>query len=145
MKRFVKTITVAAAGCAMVLGGAGIAGANCSGSHHGHGKSTVHAKSAAHGKSGHVKVVRGKISHSKMSHGKRSHGKPRPQGGGGYGYGHGHGHGHSVAKGKVAHSPGIVSGNVIQVPVHIPINLCGNSINVIGLLNPAFGNVCINK
>jgi hypothetical protein len=43
------------------------------------------------------------------------------------------------------HSPGVVSGNVIQVPVHIPVNLCGNSVNIVGLLNPAIGNVCINK
>lgn len=42
-------------------------------------------------------------------------------------------------------SPGVLSGNVIQVPVHIPVNVCGNTINVIGLLNPAIGNTCINK
>ncbi|CAL9617688.1 chaplin [Streptomyces albus] len=48
------------------------------------------------------------------------------------------------AQGGAANSPGIVSGNVLQVPVHIPINLCGNSINIVGLLNPAFGNKCIN-
>jgi hypothetical protein len=47
---------------------------------------------------------------------------------------------HAVA----AHSPGVLSGNAIQVPVHIPINLCGNTINVVGLLNPAFGNTCVN-
>lgn len=41
-------------------------------------------------------------------------------------------------------SPGVLSGNVIQVPINIPINVCGNSISVIGLLNPSFGNVCIN-
>ncbi|MEV4440893.1 chaplin [Streptomyces sp. NPDC049577] len=45
-----------------------------------------------------------------------------------------------VAKG----SPGVISGNVIQVPIDIPINLCGNTINIVGLLNPTFGNVCIN-
>ncbi|MFD8236671.1 chaplin [Streptomyces sp. NPDC059696] len=39
-------------------------------------------------------------------------------------------------------SPGFLSGNVIQIPVDINANVCGNSINVIGLLNPAFGNVC---
>ncbi|MEH0582132.1 MULTISPECIES: chaplin ChpH [Streptomyces] len=49
------------------------------------------------------------------------------------------------AQGAAAHSPGVVSGNVVQVPVHIPVNVCGNTISVIGLLNPAFGNVCINK
>ncbi|WP_324605193.1 chaplin [Streptomyces sp. NRRL WC-3549] len=41
-------------------------------------------------------------------------------------------------------SPGVLSGNVLQVPVHIPVNVCGNSINVVGLLNPAFGNACVN-
>ncbi|GAA4801000.1 chaplin [Streptomyces ziwulingensis] len=48
------------------------------------------------------------------------------------------------AQGVAAHSPGVLSGNVLQVPVHIPVNLCGNTINVIGLLNPAFGNECEN-
>jgi hypothetical protein len=41
-------------------------------------------------------------------------------------------------------SPGFLSGNVIQAPANIPINLCGNSIDVIGLVNPTFGNVCEN-
>ncbi|MYR60536.1 DUF320 domain-containing protein [Streptomyces sp. SID625] len=50
----------------------------------------------------------------------------------------------SGAGGVAAHSPGVISGNVIQVPVHVPVNVCGNSINVIGLLNPAFGNTCVN-
>ncbi|MFI8436156.1 chaplin [Streptomyces sp. NPDC079020] len=48
------------------------------------------------------------------------------------------------ASGVAAHSPGVISGNVVQVPVHVPINLCGNTINVVGLLNPAFGNTCVN-
>lgn len=48
------------------------------------------------------------------------------------------------AKGAAIGSPGVLSGNVVQVPVHIPINVCGNTINIIGLLNPAAGNVCIN-
>ncbi|WP_405982673.1 chaplin [Streptomyces sp. NBC_00158] len=48
------------------------------------------------------------------------------------------------AEGVAIGSPGVLSGNVVQVPVHIPINLCGNSINVIGALNPAAGNTCIN-
>ncbi|MEV7778222.1 chaplin [Kitasatospora sp. NPDC088351] len=50
----------------------------------------------------------------------------------------------SGAEGVAAGSPGVVSGNQIQVPVHVPVNLCGNSINIIGLLNPAFGNHCAN-
>ncbi|MET7481478.1 chaplin ChpG [Streptomyces sp. NPDC005538] len=50
----------------------------------------------------------------------------------------------SDAHGAAAHSPGVLSGNVVQVPVHVPVNVCGNTINVIGLLNPAFGNTCVN-
>ncbi|MFB6483492.1 MULTISPECIES: chaplin [Streptomyces] len=50
----------------------------------------------------------------------------------------------ATAEGIAAGSPGVLSGNVIQIPIHIPINLCGNSINVIGALNPAAGNVCVN-
>ncbi|WP_066956789.1 chaplin [Streptomyces lushanensis] len=41
-------------------------------------------------------------------------------------------------------SPGVLSGNVIQVPLHIPVNVCGNTIDLVGLLNPAFGNQCAN-
>ncbi|WP_405387602.1 MULTISPECIES: chaplin [unclassified Streptomyces] len=50
----------------------------------------------------------------------------------------------SGAGAVAAHSPGVLSGNVVQVPIHIPVNVCGNTVNVIGLLNPAFGNTCIN-
>nr|WP_256861112.1 chaplin [Streptomyces tsukubensis] len=49
------------------------------------------------------------------------------------------------AEGAAVGSPGVLSGNVVQVPVHVPINLCGNSIDVIALLNPSFGNTCLNK
>ncbi|MFD3682366.1 chaplin [Streptomyces sp. NPDC058613] len=48
------------------------------------------------------------------------------------------------AEGAAVGSPGVLSGNLAQVPVHVPVNICGNSVNVIGLLNPAFGNVCVN-
>ncbi|MET7514132.1 chaplin [Streptomyces sp. NPDC005480] len=50
----------------------------------------------------------------------------------------------SGAQGGAAGNPGIVSGNVVQVPIHIPVNVCGNTVNVIGLLNPTFGNHCAN-
>ncbi|WP_030897777.1 chaplin [Streptomyces sp. NRRL F-5126] len=43
-----------------------------------------------------------------------------------------------------AGSPGVLSGNVVQIPIHIPVNACGNSIDIIALLNPAFGNTCVN-
>ncbi|MET9698991.1 chaplin [Streptomyces sp. NPDC006529] len=50
----------------------------------------------------------------------------------------------SSAEGAAVGSPGVLSGNLAQVPIHVPVNVCGNSVNVIGLLNPAFGNVCVN-
>ncbi|MEV8098492.1 chaplin [Kitasatospora sp. NPDC085879] len=50
----------------------------------------------------------------------------------------------SGAEGVAAGSPGVLSGNLVQVPVHVPVNLCGNTVNVIGALNPAFGNSCAN-
>ena len=50
----------------------------------------------------------------------------------------------ATAEGVAAGSPGVLSGNLIQVPVHIPVNVCGNTVDVIGLLNPAFGNSCAN-
>ncbi|MEU1853578.1 chaplin [Streptomyces sp. NPDC019990] len=49
------------------------------------------------------------------------------------------------AYGSAADSPGVVSGNSVQVPVHVPVNVCGNTVNVVGLLNPAAGNSCANK
>ncbi len=49
------------------------------------------------------------------------------------------------AQGAAVGSPGVVSGNSVQVPVHIPVNVCGNSVNILGgVLNPTFGNVCVN-
>lgn len=48
------------------------------------------------------------------------------------------------AQGAAVHSPGVVSGNVVQAPVHVPVNVCGNTISIVGLLNPAFGNTCVN-
>ncbi|MEV0254963.1 chaplin [Streptomyces sp. NPDC050732] len=49
------------------------------------------------------------------------------------------------AQGAAVNSPGVASGNVVQVPVHVPVNACGNTVSVIGLLNPTFGNYCVNK
>ncbi|GAA4907248.1 chaplin [Streptomyces coeruleoprunus] len=48
------------------------------------------------------------------------------------------------ADAAAVNSPGVISGNAVQVPIHIPINLCGNTVDIIGLLNPAFGNACFN-
>lgn len=50
----------------------------------------------------------------------------------------------SAAEGDTAGSPGVLSGNTVQVPVDVPVNVCGNTISVVGLLNPAMGNLCAN-
>ena len=43
-----------------------------------------------------------------------------------------------------AGSPGVLSGNVVQIPIDMPLNDCGDSLNLVGILNPAFGNTCAN-
>lgn len=51
----------------------------------------------------------------------------------------------STANGAAANSPGLLSGNLIQIPVNAPVNVCGNSISVIGILDTAAGNSCANS
>ncbi|MET9554138.1 chaplin family protein [Streptomyces sp. NPDC006645] len=58
--------------------------------------------------------------------------------------GGGYAHADSGADGTAANSPGVLSGNNVQVPVHVPVNVCGNTVNVVGVLNPAMGNGCAN-
>ncbi|MHA6762340.1 chaplin [Streptacidiphilus sp. PAMC 29251] len=50
----------------------------------------------------------------------------------------------SQSAGDAVASPGVASGNNAQVPVHVPVNVSGISANVIGALNPAFGNSAAN-
>ncbi|WP_329486961.1 chaplin [Kitasatospora sp. NBC_01246] len=59
--------------------------------------------------------------------------------------GGGHSASGSSASGAAAGSPGVVSGNSVQAPVHVPVNACGNSVDVVGVGNPAFGNACGNE
>ncbi|MEU3723747.1 chaplin [Streptomyces sp. NPDC031705] len=53
-------------------------------------------------------------------------------------------HADADAAGQAERSPGLLSGNLVQLPVHTPVNVCGNTVNVVGLLNPAAGNRCTN-
>ncbi|MEU6709674.1 chaplin [Streptomyces wuyuanensis] len=48
----------------------------------------------------------------------------------------------SGAQGAATTSPGILSGNALQAPVHVPANVCGTTLGVISLLNPASDNAC---
>ena len=50
----------------------------------------------------------------------------------------------TTAGGTAADSPGLLSGNLLQIPVSIPVNVCGNSISVVGILDSATGNTCTN-
>ncbi|MFL6116297.1 MAG: chaplin [Catenulispora sp.] len=51
----------------------------------------------------------------------------------------------STAHGSAQDSPGVVSGNNVQVPVHVPVNACGNTVSVIGILDQAFENYCVTE
>ncbi|MGW0389752.1 chaplin [Streptomyces sp. NPDC003042] len=54
-------------------------------------------------------------------------------------------HSGASAEGAALNSPGVASGNLLQAPVHVPVNVVGNTVNVIGLLNGAFGNTGVNS
>jgi hypothetical protein len=54
-------------------------------------------------------------------------------------------HADAGADGSAADSPGLISGNTVQLPVHVPVNVCGNTVNVVGVLNRAAGNSCANE
>ncbi|WP_405708170.1 chaplin [Streptomyces xanthophaeus] len=49
------------------------------------------------------------------------------------------------AGGAAERSPGLLSGNLVQLPVHTPVNVCGNTVSVVGVLNSATGNRCANE
>ncbi|WP_078967034.1 chaplin [Streptomyces sp. WM6378] len=50
----------------------------------------------------------------------------------------------SNADGSADSSPGVLAGNSVQLPVNVPVNVCGNTVDVLGLLNPSAGNTCAN-
>lgn len=41
-------------------------------------------------------------------------------------------------------SSGIADANIVQVPVQAPLDVCGDTLNVIGSFNPAVGDLCVN-
>ncbi|MFJ4812124.1 chaplin family protein [Streptomyces longwoodensis] len=46
------------------------------------------------------------------------------------------------ANGVAEGSPGVLAGNNVEVPVEVPVNACGNTVDPVGALNPAFANAC---
>ncbi|MFD9306895.1 chaplin [Streptomyces sp. NPDC060048] len=54
-------------------------------------------------------------------------------------------HADADAAGRAERSPGLLSGNLVQLPVNTPLNVCGNTVSVVGVLNSAAGNRCANE
>ncbi len=50
----------------------------------------------------------------------------------------------SQAGGAATNSAGLLSGNSVQAPIDVPVNVCGNTVDGVAALNPAFGNKCGN-
>lgn len=49
------------------------------------------------------------------------------------------------AVGGASDSPGLLSGNVVQVPINVPVNVCGDDISILAALTSADGNTCVNR
>ncbi|MFD3803423.1 chaplin [Streptomyces sp. NPDC058611] len=50
---------------------------------------------------------------------------------------------HQGAAAEASHSPGVLSGNSVSVPITFAPNVCGNSVDGGAALNPAMGNRCV--
>ncbi|MFJ2769373.1 chaplin [Streptomyces sp. NPDC087300] len=50
--------------------------------------------------------------------------------------------GTATASGETAHSPGLLSGNNVQVPITAPVNVCGDAVDVVALASGTTGNRC---
>ncbi|GAA3498188.1 hypothetical protein GCM10019016_052910 [Streptomyces prasinosporus] len=72
------------------------------------------------------------------SHAHEAEGRSSDSSRGGSSYGGAH------AAGGAEGSSGVLSGNNVQAPVHVPVNVCGNGIDLIGLFNSAYDNTCAN-
>ncbi|WP_330166907.1 chaplin [Streptomyces sp. HB2AG] len=59
--------------------------------------------------------------------------------------GAGYAHADSGAQGVAAGSPGVLSGNTVQAPVNVPVNVCDTTVTGAGVLNQSIGDTaCIN-
>ncbi|CAL9612309.1 hypothetical protein SUDANB70_05687 [Streptomyces sp. enrichment culture] len=54
-------------------------------------------------------------------------------------------HADAGAEGSATGSAGLVSGNAVELPVDLPVDACGNTVDVVGLLDPALGNTCAEE
>ncbi|MGP3948931.1 chaplin [Streptomyces sp. 7N604] len=117
MKRIARAATLTVASCALVMGGAGAATAY-DGSWKDNGKHNGHK---GHDRRGHdFRDDDDEFNHVGNS---------------------------ASAEATTIGSGGFLSGNIVQVPINIPINVCGNSWgggSLLNAFNPAIGNTCIN-
>ncbi|MEY9933452.1 hypothetical protein ABH926_008107 [Catenulispora sp. GP43] len=51
---------------------------------------------------------------------------------------------HALAKGAAADSPGLVSGNVLQLSADAPVQACGDAVSLLGFDTAAKDNHCVN-
>lgn len=51
---------------------------------------------------------------------------------------------HALAKGVATDSPGLVSGNVLQLAADVPVQACGDSVSLLGFDTAAKDNHCVN-
>jgi hypothetical protein len=51
---------------------------------------------------------------------------------------------HALAKGAAADSPGLVSGNVLQLAADVPVQACGDSVGLLAFGTGAKDNHCVN-
>jgi hypothetical protein len=56
----------------------------------------------------------------------------------------GHADADADARGAAIGSPGVLSGNTVQTPIDVPVNVCGNTVDIVAAGNAAFGNTCAN-
>jgi LPXTG-motif cell wall-anchored protein len=55
------------------------------------------------------------------------------------------GSGGASSTAQTDHSGGILSGNIVQAPVNVPVNACGNQVNAVSLQNTESGADCTNN
>ena len=51
---------------------------------------------------------------------------------------------HALAEGAAADSPGLVSGNVLQLSADVPVQACGDSVGLLAFATAAKDNHCVN-
>ncbi|MET8681112.1 chaplin [Streptomyces sp. NPDC004647] len=152
----IKSVAIVGAAAGLLIAGAGAAVAHDGKAHDGKAHDKGHHGKAHEDKAHEDKGHYGKAHEDKGHYGKAHEDK------GHYGKAHAKAHQDSETKvysskktvvsdedtvrGVAIGSPGTGSGNVIQTITNTPTNVCNNPvIGAGGILNPSFGNSCVNR